>query len=974
MPDLTSFVGTLVNEIYETIPDYFVVVIDDYHLVDGSQAVNLALDTLVQHLPENCHMIISSRSVPTLTPRGLALLTARQQVAGLGVKDLRFTAAEIRALLQQNYGQTLSDEAAHELAEKSEGWITGILLTTHTMWKGLFEGMIRIRGSDSRVYDYLANEVFSLQAPAVQRFLLSTSILDEMSPLLCDELLGISDSREILKLLEDRNLFLIRLEREEERWYRYHHLFREFLLTKLREEDPRRFADLHLRAARVLQRSGAVEQAIQHYLTVADYQSAIQATLEIAAEMYDAGKLETLARWIDALPPEMVQAWPRLLFYRAKVHLEVGQLDQATSLFDRAYAQFAQQEDRYWEARTLVEQSAVLRFRGETRKAIEACERAISLVKNDPGQAEVMRVLAEAYRQKGTCLATLGELLAGEAELRQALHIYESAGSAGTVAYVHLDLGAILQLAGNLGGAELHFRQALEIWERLGNVGMAALAINNIAIGHHYRGEYTEALRLYGVGLNEAQRARLERPMAFILAGIGDVHRDQGQYAEALTAYEEGLQAAWQSRDNSIISYLLDAMGNAYRLLGNYTSALNFVRQAYDRAQEREATFEMALHRTSLGVISYEQGNIRQAEEYLSQAQRVFIRSHAYRELAKASLYLAQAFYVAGRFQEALDCMHTVLASLLKLGYYQFLLPVARETKRVIEYSLSKGMRGTLIQNLLHTLNTAGPAESAAPAEQESAAVQPLLRVYGFGESRVLKGDEPIANAAWGMAKSKELLFYLLCHKQRRKDQIGMDLWPELSSAKLRSSFHVALYRLRRALDQQDCVKYEDDQYFFNRRINYWFDVEEFERAIQEASSAWSTDRAKAAQAYVEAIVMYRGDFLEELCDHDWCFFKREELLQQYVAALDRLGEYYTAMGNYHEALRYYEKVVEKDNYQESAYRGIIYCQALLGERSTALKTYRRLVELFERELDAQPTQETSALYESVLQGKIAPS
>ncbi len=88
LSDPTLFVGTLVNEIYETIPDCFVVVLDDYHLVDGSRAVNVMLDTLIQHLPENFHFIISSRTVPTLTPRGLALLTAHQEIAGLGVKDL----------------------------------------------------------------------------------------------------------------------------------------------------------------------------------------------------------------------------------------------------------------------------------------------------------------------------------------------------------------------------------------------------------------------------------------------------------------------------------------------------------------------------------------------------------------------------------------------------------------------------------------------------------------------------------------------------------------------------------------------------------------------------------------------------------------------------------------------------------------------------------------------------------------------
>jgi LuxR family maltose regulon positive regulatory protein len=974
LSDPTLFVGTLVNEIYEKIPDYFVVVIDDYHLVDESRAVNQIMDTLIQHLPENCHFIISSRTIPVLTPRGLALLTARQQIAGLGAKDLRFTPEEIQALLWQNYGQRLSDAAAQELAEKSEGWITGILLTTHTMWKGLFEGIIRIQGSDSKVYDYLVNEVFSLQPPDVQEFLLSTSILDEMSPLLCDELLGISHSRDMLKSLEEKNLFVIRLERAEERWYRYHHLFREFLLTKIQEEKPEQVRVLHLRAAKILWDSGATEQAIQHYLAAEDYHSAVEAIMQVARETFDAGKFETLVRWIDALPPALLQGRPRLLWFRAKIHVDMGQLDQAAALFDQAYAEFVRSGDLQGQALTLVHKSTGLRFQGEFREAIEACKRAISLAQNVGQQAEMMRVIADAHRQIGICQANLGNLAQGEEELRQALEIYEQLNSTTNIAYVHNDLGAILRRAGNLTGSELHFRQALEIWEKLGNVGMVALTMNNLAVGHYYRGEYAEALQLYEVALQQARKAGLDRPMAFILAGIGDVHKDQGAYAEALKAYEEGLQAARQCRENFIISYLLDAIGNIHRLMGNYAQAIDFMRQAYERAQERDSTYEMALYQISLGVLHYQQGNIRQAETHLVRARDVFMRSNAKRELAKASLYLAQTYYVGGRFQEALDCLHTVLDCLLALGYDQFLLPVARETKRVLEYAATNSMAGTLVSDLLQKVNT-GTAPTIEVMAKQEAPAQPLLRIYALGESRVLRGDKAITNSEWGTAKTKELFFYLLCHKQRRKEQIANDLWPDLPPAKLRVSFHVAIYRLRRALGQQDCVKYEDDQYFFNRRLQYWFDVEEFQKAMHQADSVWAIDPAKAVPYYEAAADLYRGDFLADLsAEQEWCLFQREELRQQYLLALLRLGQYHREQGHYKMAIDFYEKALRVDNYQESAYQSIMYCLALLGERNAALKTYHRLAKLLEEELDAKPAAETTELYEQILYEKIKPS
>jgi LuxR family maltose regulon positive regulatory protein len=973
LSDVTALVGTLVNEIYETIPDYFVVAIDDYHLVDSSRAVNQVVDALVQHLPENCHFVISSRSIPVLTPRGLALLTARQQIAGLGVSELRFTAEEIQALLMQNYGQRLPDAAAAELADKSEGWITGILLTTHTMWKGLFEGIIRIQGSDSKVYDYLVNEVFSHQPPDLQGFLLATSVLEEMSPLLCDELLGVSTSRDTLKLLEDKNLFVSRLERDEDRWYRYHHLFREFLLTKLREERPAEVDVLHLRAASVLRESGAMEQAIHHYLAAKDFPGATDAILAIAGKTYDAGKLETLAWWIDALPAPMVQERPRLLFLRAKIHSEVGQLDQATTLFEQAQREFTRSGDRLGQAQTLVEKSAVLRFRGALREAIEACQQAIALVQGAEREPEAMVLIASAHRQIGTCQASLGNLVEGEAELRQALSTYERMQYLTNIAHVHNDLGTILGSLGNLAGSDMHHQRALEIWEQIGNLGMAALTINNLAASHHYRGDYTTALELYEDGLLRARKAGLERAKAFILAGIGDIHTDQGVHVEALKAYEEGLLAARQTKEVFLICYLLDAIGNAHRHNGDITAALDHVRQAYENARERDSTYEVGLYQISLGVISYGQGSLRQGAEYLTQARDIFARSNARRELAKASLYLAQAHYLAGQSQDALDGINTVLHCLLELGYDQFLLPAARETGRVLEYAVERGLRDTLIHNLLRKAQAAVVPATEAVARKSTAVIQPLLRIHAFGEGRVLRGESLVTNAEWGLAKSKELLFYLLCYKQRRKDQIGQDLWPDLSPAKLRASFHVTLYRVRRALAQQDCIKYEDERYFFNRRTNYWFDVEEFEKSIRRGAAAWATDQAKAARHYRAAVVLYGGDFLEDFASRDWCLLKKEELQQSYLTALQRLGQYHSDQGDYLQAMQWYDQVLKKDNYQEPTYQAIMRCQALLGQRSVALKTYHRLAELLENELGARPSAETTALYQQILQGKIEP-
>ena len=268
--ELSAVVGALVSEMHAAIPEYFILALDDFHTVDGSEQVNGVLDLLLYHLPENCHIVLASRSIPRVT---LSRLAAHRQVAGLGNSDLRFTAEEIMRLLSENYKVLLPAKTAEALATESEGWITGIILSTHTMWQGLFESIIRAKGAGGEVFDYLASEVFAQQPEDVQRFLLGSSVLEQLHPQLCADLLGAEDAAAKLVYVEEANLFITRLAGTDE-WYRYHQLFKTFLESKLREEQPEWHASLQRRAGSLAVARFAWDEAIAHYGRGGDYESA----------------------------------------------------------------------------------------------------------------------------------------------------------------------------------------------------------------------------------------------------------------------------------------------------------------------------------------------------------------------------------------------------------------------------------------------------------------------------------------------------------------------------------------------------------------------------------------------------------------------------------------------------------------------------------------------------------------------------
>ena len=226
-PPIESMLATWINEI-TAIPDNFIFVLDDYHLID-SKDVDNALAFLIEYLPPQMHLVIATREDPNLP---LARLRVRDQLTELRAADLRFTPSEAVEFLNQMMGLNLSAEDIATLETRTEGWIAGLQLAALSM-QGHQDAASFIKsftGGHHFVLDYLVEEVLGRQSESVQTFLLHTSILDRMCGPLCDAILCDSSvsGQETLVQLEHANLFIIPLD-QERRWYRYHHLFAELL-------------------------------------------------------------------------------------------------------------------------------------------------------------------------------------------------------------------------------------------------------------------------------------------------------------------------------------------------------------------------------------------------------------------------------------------------------------------------------------------------------------------------------------------------------------------------------------------------------------------------------------------------------------------------------------------------------------------------------------------------------------------------
>ena len=272
------------------------------------------------------HLIISSRSDP---PLPLPQLRARRELVELGPSDLRFTNDEATAFLNRVMHLDLSAGDITALEVQTEGWVAGLQLAALSL-QGMSDTDAFIQsfsGSHRFVFDYLAQEVLSKQPVEVQEFMLQTSILERMCASLCDAVTGQGGSQQILESLEHAHLFLVSLDNQRQ-WYRYHHLFSEFLLARLfqtgsstQQGATQLAAGLHRRASAWLEEQGLYTEAFDHTFQAGDFDNLSRLIETHANALFDQSELITLLTWMDRQPVEQFKRRPFLSIICAWAHL-----------------------------------------------------------------------------------------------------------------------------------------------------------------------------------------------------------------------------------------------------------------------------------------------------------------------------------------------------------------------------------------------------------------------------------------------------------------------------------------------------------------------------------------------------------------------------------------------------------------------------------------------------------------------------
>jgi len=799
-----AILTTLLNEI-STLPNNFILVLDDYHTIDAAPkgfpplgAVDGALSFLVEHLPPQLHLVIATREDP---PLPLARLRARNQLTELRVADLRFTHTEAADFLNRVMGLTLTPDVIAAIETRTEGWIAGLQLAALAL-QGMFAmqgqkernhnnlaGFIQsFTGSHRFVMDYLIEEVLQQQPARIQTFLLRTSILDRLCGPLCDAVVGrmeaddpvalpfVSTNRQgqtTLADLEQANLFIIPLDNER-RWYRYHHLFADFLRQRLHQSQPplsstamdkpeaESVAQLHIRASTWYEENGLEIEAFQHATAAHDIDRAARLIEGEGMPLLFRGAVAPVLNWLKSLPTAVLDNNPVLWVIYASAHLFVGQLadvEQKVAAAEAALAHPVANNEPDDKRRDLIGHIASIRatlavVHNQAEDIIFQSQRALAYLHKDnlPVRTATTWTLGVAYQIQG-------DRVAASRAYTEAIAISQAIGHMIITISATIGLGNMQEADNQLGLAAQTYQQVLQLVDEQplpiaceAHLGLARICYewNKLAAAHQH---LQQAIQL----------AKLVETTDRVLAGDILFARLKLAEHDVLGAAARLAQAAQTARQRNFVQAMAQIAATQVLVLLRQ----KHLAEAAQLAQRHELVISQAR-------VHLAQGNPSAARTLLAPFHAQMEAKGWADERLKVMVLQTVAHYAHGATEQAVQLLGDALALAEPGGFIRLFVDEGLPMAQLLSIAAAQAMMPDYIGKLLAAFADATNDERRMPAPSlpSSSVQQPRLSL-GQGTAALV---EPLS--------ARELEILHLIAQGRSNLEISKQLFLALDTVK----------------------------------------------------------------------------------------------------------------------------------------------------------------------------------------------
>jgi LuxR family transcriptional regulator, maltose regulon positive regulatory protein len=669
LPSEAAFLDELINDL-STLQTQTLLVLDDYHLITHP-AIHESLAYFLENQPQQIHLVITTRADP---PLPVARLRASAGMTEIRVHHLRFTLDETRQFINQALHLESQPEWIDELEARTEGWAAGLQLAALALQNlpNQQDFIQTFRGSHRYILDYLAEEVMRQLGEDIYRFLTQTSALERFNASLCDAITGRTDSQALLMQLEQANLFLIPLDHERD-WYRFHHLFSDYLRTGLAQDQQ---AQLHTMASAWFEMNEMPFEAVR-YALASNY-------IEFAADMierviqdpsiWSGGSLATLAGWVEALSPQTLQSHPVLSLHAARVMYLTGQLDLSEMLLAHAEDSLgglpAPDRER-WLATADSYHGAIAAQRGEIQRAIHLTTGALERlpVEDLLIRARAAFTLALSYDSAGNTQKAIQAYL-DSSKLAQTADVSYLAINARCEA-------ALLQIQqGHLQQAAHTCQEALKIDgdENIPPAGIALAILGEIA---RERNDLQAASRYLAEGIDLSRRGGLIEDLRIELLFLARLRASQGDMLAAQAAVDQAI-SIMRSYHSSRIGTLADAIQARMHLaVGKIQAAVLWANQYHDTRLTQRVEYLREFEDLVLAHTLFVTGERQQAQQILDTLIEQAQNAGRNRACIEALILKAQILQAEDELSAACESLEKALSLAVPSGFYRIFIDAA---------------------------------------------------------------------------------------------------------------------------------------------------------------------------------------------------------------------------------------------------------------------------------------------------------
>lgn len=993
---IRSIVVLLANELEARAKDGLVFIFDDYHLINEI-LIHKFVKELIEYLPEGVHLVISSRYV---LPLNLVRLKAHGLVNEITYDCLKFSRDEIRMFLNFLKPIVFPEDIIEKAQLETDGWAVALSLLKASLL-GMEEGKRNLALTQwknrEEVYHYLAEEVFYQLPEEVQTFLINTSILDVMTPNICDELIERKDTKEILENLIKRNIFLMKLEGEEDA-YRYHHLFRDFLQKRLGDKKTK----FQERAGQYYFQNGYFEQAIEYYIAAGVYEKAVLAVEKIGIKMLKCGKWQTVNRWIENIPKEFIKKSPWFMLLKGVIYSYKGMWNEAFIQIDRALEIFLSYGNEEGIIIARFQKSSILRRAGLLDESLKLLNEIIPIVSKLP-----ILDWYDVILEKVNILLWNGCLNEAIHTLKQGIEFAQHDEEHRLIAYFMEHLGATYYATGDYYEA-IEFYQAskeryLQVYNPLSEIEKERYS-QRTTLARIYRdwGELEKALELIREEINIKERLGLLDDLPRAYHQLALIYNDLGE-KEAAERYFQHADEMYRKLDRKDFQWTwhLALYGKILIDNGNSKKGELLIEKAIEQAKEN-SDFNLAVCEF-VGACAYIAcGKMHETVKLLEHALEIGKNVGAKNLICQCYWVLSNIYLNLGNKEKAQEYAEHCFALAREGNYIQIFLTYEATSFPIIKLGIEMGIEEEFLEKivlrlgsrsqemLLELIKSNQPdiryraeqllfkvgAKKMIPKQEELPAApnekvqdNELIKVYCFGNFQVYgKGDtKPVQ---WKTTKAMELFAYLAknANKIISKEKILEDIWPDMDPQQTSKWLHTYIYQIRSVMKNLGIGKsliYKNKGYCLEAK-GISSDVDKFENMIKESTKKNTEDKIKCLE---NAICLYLGEYLEE-CYNQWVIDERQRLEQIYLLTLENLSKEYIEAKAYSRAVDCLHIMLKADPLLEKAHEMLMITYEKMNYRIAAIHQYEAFYQMLKSQLGIEPKIEMKNLYNRLLEEK----